>query len=89
MANARGVIDVVRAEVTRHFLRDVVNLVRDPARGEVERDAARITCANAAGDALVGFAPCDLTKAGRVFLAQHRVRQTTEFAQLLVVEFLE
>ena len=34
MAEARGVVDVVRAEEARHFLRHVIDLVRDAARGE-------------------------------------------------------
>jgi hypothetical protein len=47
MADARGVIDVVRAEEPRRFLRDVVDFVRDAARREIERDPARIGSAKA------------------------------------------
>ena len=58
MADARGVIDVVGAEEARDFLRDVVDLVRDAARREIERDAARIgsrECCRAIRS--IGFVP--------------------------------
>ena len=52
MTEARGVIDVVRAEEARHFLRHVIDFIRHAARGEIERDPPRIGDAQAARDAL-------------------------------------
>src|SRR6266852_3052384 len=50
MADPRGVVDVVRAEEARDLLRDVIDLVRDAARGEIEADAVRLRGADARGD---------------------------------------
>ena len=41
VAHAGGVVDVVGAEEARDLLRDVVDLVRDAARGEVDAKPVR------------------------------------------------
>src|SRR6185436_2119124 len=81
-----GVIDVIRANEPRGFLRHVINFVRYTTRRDEERDPSRITRANPPRDAIECIVPRDPAKSFLAALPQHRVRQAPELAQLLVVE---
>src|SRR5207249_6952347 len=86
VADACRVVDVVRAEEAHQLLRDVVGLVREPTRGQVERESLGAGLAHAGGYQLERVVPGDATEPTVAFLAQHRVRQTTELTQLLAAE---
>ena len=82
MTQARGVVDVVGPEETGDLLRDVIHLVRDAARREVERDALRITRVDAAGDATERVIPSDRRETTFAVSTNKRAGDAPQFAQL-------
>ena len=89
MAKACGIVDVVRAEEARDFLRHVIDFVGHAAGGEEESEALWIGFAKSLCDALVGFVPGNSAKAFRVFFAKHGEGEAAEFTQFGVGEFLQ
>ena len=89
MTQPRGVINVVCAEQTRDFLRDVVNLVCDAARRYEECEPAGIRSAYFFSDTLIRFIPRNSTKPRVTFFADHGAGKTPEFPELRVVQRLE
>ena len=83
VAEPRGVVDVVRAEEARRLLRRVVDLVRDPARGEIERGAPRIGRAQRGADAIERLVPRDDAEAAVAAAAHHRLPEAAERAQIV------
>ena len=74
VAHPRRVVDVVGAEEARDLLRDVVRLVGDAARGEVDREAVGCRGADAIGDQVERLVPRDPGEAGLAGAPHHRVR---------------
>ena len=83
MTQARGVVDVMAAEKTRGFLRRVIDLVRDAARRQIERQAARIDPAKLPRNAIERFIPRHHREAILPLAPYHRLGQPAERAQLL------
>ena len=89
VAETRGVIDVVRAEEARGFLRHVIDFVGDAARGDEEPDALWVAGFDALRHALIRFVPTDSPEADIAMLAQHGVGDAAQLAQLRIVRLLE
>ena len=83
MADARRIVDVVRADDPRHLLRDVVHLVRDAARREVERERVGIALRGSGRRSRSSASSHETRVKPRSPAApHHRVRQPAELAQL-------
>lgn len=87
MAEPRSVVDVVRSEQARDFLRDVVRFIRQPARGCIEGDAARVRPPQTLASEAECFFPANSLKAGLAAATQHWIRQAPEIAQFPAVQF--
>ena len=83
MAQARGVVHVRAAVHARGLLRDVVRLVGDAARRQVERGTCRIDGAKVRGGDVERLVPANHAEARLAGAAHHRLRQPPEVAQLL------
>src|SRR6185436_8351133 len=82
VADARGVVDVVRAEVARGLLPGVVRLVREPARGEVQRDPLRRRATDVRRGHVERLVPRDAAEARLAVAPSQRVSETAERAEL-------
>ncbi len=89
MTDPRRVVDVVGAEEARDLLRDVVRLVRDAARGEVDGQPLRSARTDAIGDEPEGLVPRDAGEATVAFAAHHRVGEPAEITELLAARATE
>ena len=89
VADPGGVVDVVGAEEAGDLLRHVVDLVGQPPRGQVKGQALRVRSADALGDPLVGLGPVDTAEPRVTPLADHRIGETAELAQLSVLHVSE
>ena len=78
MAEARGVVHVVRAEKPRDLSGDVVRLVRQAAGGDVERNARRIRRLKPPGRSSNRLLPGNAGEALLSRAAAHRVRNTAQ-----------
>ena len=87
VADACGVVDVVGAEEACDLLRDVVGLVGEPSRGQVEGEAFRTRAANAFGDEIERLVPGHATKPRLPLVPDHRVRESPEVTQFLAAQF--
>ena len=87
MAEPRRVVDVVGAEKARDLLRDVVRLVGERPRRQVERDALGAARADARRDPRIRLVPGDAAKAAVAVLAHHRKRDAPELAQVTGMYF--
>ncbi len=86
VTDAGRVVDVVRPDEPRGLLRRVIDLVRDPARGEIETDAIGSGGADARRDLVECLIPRDARETRLARAPQHRVRQPSELPQLPAVE---
>src|SRR5207245_7933497 len=83
MAGPAGIVDVVRAQETRHFVCDVVRFVRHPSGRDEEREPVRARCPDLSGRKLERVVPGDPPKAMVPSMANHRVWQAAEFPEVL------
>src|SRR6266705_2840900 len=83
MTRPAGVVDVVRAEEPRRFVRDVIRLVRHPTRGDEERESIRTRRPDSSSRKLQRVLPGNPPEAAISVVADHRVRETAEFSKLL------
>ena len=82
MADSGRVVDVVGTDEPGRFLGDIVALVGEASRGQVEGNALRVGGANARGDQRHGFIPLDASKTAVALAPHHRIGQPAEFSQL-------
>ena len=82
VADARGVVDVVGAEETRHLAGRVVDLVRDPPGGHVEREPRSPGRPDAPGDQVQRLVPGHAREPRLARPPHHRIRQPAHVAQL-------
>ena len=86
MAEAGRVINVVGAKETRNLLRHIIDFICDTARGEKQRPTPGIRGADSPGHKLICLIPGDATETLCSRFTKHRIRQTTQLAELRVVE---
>ncbi len=82
VADARGVVDRPRAERAPGLLRRIVGLVRHPSAGQEGGDPLRGGGADPRCDQIERHVPARLGEPGLAGMADHRVGQTAELAQL-------
>ncbi len=83
VAEARRVLDVGRAEEAGDLLCDVIHLVGDATRGEVEGEPVGVARAHALGELREGLVPAHAREAGLALSPAERVGEAAELAELV------
>src|SRR2546426_683925 len=83
MTRPAGIVDVVRAEAARSFVRDVVRFVRHPSGCDEEREPVRARRPDLSGRKLERFVLGDPPEPSVPSMTDHRVGQPAELPKLL------
>ena len=89
VADPRRVVDVVGSQEARHLLRDVVRLVGQSARGEVERDSLGCRGADSLCGKVERLLPSDPVEPELAAAAKHRVTEPSELAQRSAIQLAQ
>src|SRR4051812_45730431 len=89
MAEPGRIIDVVCADKTGGLLGHIIDFVRNAARSDEKSNALGVGSSYASSYALIRVVPADAAKAFCAAFPQHRVRESSQFPELIVAEGLQ